>query len=137
MSIGCLIHRRDSRFHSSKPHHTPNRSPFAVREVAGTDDRFDPTRICHLCRLRGHWRNECPSTKSSHVKSSKPVGLLTKSCKSVSPVLLKCVSETSEKLSDYTPFITNGVVHLCGGSEKSIKILRDTGASVGCLRLLS
>lgn len=57
------------------------------------------------------------------------MGLLTKSCKSVSPVLLQCVSEMSEQLSDYTPFITNGVVHLCGGSEKSIKILRDTGAS--------
>lgn len=48
--------RRDSRFHLSKPHHNASHgsSPFAVREVAGTDGRFDPTRICHVCRSRGH-----------------------------------------------------------------------------------
>lgn len=122
--------RHDVRFRPSKPSQfVPSRgnSPLPMRDVAGTDGRLDRTRICHVCRLRGHWRNECP--RSSYVRGPKPVGLLARSCQSLSPTLSQSVSEMSKQLYDYTPFITNGLVHLGDGLEKHVKVLRDTGAS--------
>lgn len=32
----------------------------SVRSVPGTDGKFDPGKVCHSCRNKGHWKGECP-----------------------------------------------------------------------------
>ncbi|XDV19608.1 hypothetical protein PO909_025053 [Leuciscus waleckii] len=97
--------------------------------------------ICFYCKKPGHKISEC-FVLNKKAKSTKPVGLTT-ACQL--PLLTgdECFErrspkwenmESSDGSTDYTPFLTTGVVSLSGqDGGVPVRILRDTGAAQSLL----
>ena len=111
-------------------------SQASVRSVPGTDGKFDPDKICHLCRNKGHWKGECPLSKreqrsNGSVRSvyAKSAGFVA-SASSFGDQMWPCRQATGgprEVDESYAPFMKDGFVSK--GEKKPVRILRDTGAS--------
>ncbi|XP_071962573.1 uncharacterized protein [Antedon mediterranea] len=102
--------------------YTPNKS----------DQQFpSPSTTCNYCKKPGHIMSECFALKRKEGKS-KPSGLvLVKKQKNEN--LKNLVSDSV--LDGYSPFMSDGFVSLIGDdlNLKSVRILRDTGASQSLL----
>ena len=63
-----------------------------VRHVLETDGRFDPARICHACKNKGHCKGECPISKDGQKSADSSV--CVKSAGLVSSTLSIDISES-------------------------------------------
>lgn len=46
---------------------------LALWHVPGTNGRYDPTRICHSCKNYGHWKGECPISRTGQKPADSSV----------------------------------------------------------------
>ena len=107
-----------------------------MRHVPGTNGKFDPARVCHACKNKGHWKGECPISKTGQTSADSSV--YVKSTGLVSFAQSIDVSESGlpgenslAKSVDelYAPFVSDRFVSLDGNDKTPVKILRDTGAT--------
>lgn len=149
MAVAQLLaryHREGQQRESFK--FRPNRSSVVVHEVSqavvrhfpGTDGKFDPGKTCHACQNKGHWKGECPRSKTTQKSADSSV--YVKSASLVSSALSTSMSEsvlpsgtvTSKHVDElYTPFFSDGFVSLDGQGKVPVKILRDSGAMLSSI----
>lgn len=107
-----------------------------MRSVPGTDGKFDPARVCHACRNKGHWKGECPISKTGQKSNISNVYAKSVVLVAPAPIIPGPVVTSPHKTfvpckvdESYDPFITEGYVSLADNVRKPVRILRDTGAS--------
>lgn len=101
------------------------RSPVPLQLEVKADKEEKDSVMCFYCKKRGHIVANCPVLKKQNAKVVVLVNKLDK--KLDEPVMSK---DNSGDLTDFVPFIMDGVVSLPGNNIKvPVKILRDTAAS--------
>lgn len=102
-------------------------SPRWVERQSGR--RRDSNSTCNYYQRRGHWKNECPEKPTAgvgQVKSSALAAPVRQSVRAAPGVELQ--SKAVSNKSDYSAFISKGLVSLSGSDKKvPVTILRDTG----------
>lgn len=106
----------------------PSASPRWVERQSWR--RRDSNSTCNYCQRRGHWKNECPEKPTASIGQVKSSALAAPVHQSVCAVPgVELQSKAESNTSDYSAFISKGLVSLPGSDKKvPVTILQDTGA---------
>ena len=137
-SPGSSENKGSSQTDAAKSNPTPITS-----DSSSQDKQTGP--FCKYCKSRGHVVTDCPALKrkkemSNKDSGSRPTALTTTKSKPLTFMPRRDILDiVKDSQSDpvkvgYKPFLSEGTISLIDGSQsRSIKILRDTGASQSLL----